>query len=126
MSNQMSSQRQMRFSELIRSLISECLLVEDFYNLNFKTTSVTISFVKMSKDLRTANVYLMPLGGLNKKNIIEELNKKKYIFQKFLSKARLNSKFTPKINFFLDDTFDEAEKIEKLLLNKNVARDLNE
>ena len=79
----------------------------------------------MAKDLRIANVYLMPLGGENKTKIIEELNKQKYIFQKFLSKAKLNSKFTPKINFFLDDTFDEAEKIERLLLNKNVARDLD-
>ena len=125
MKNQMSSQRQMRFGELIRSLISECLLVEDFYNLSFEATSITISYVKMSKDLRMANIYLMPLGGENKKKIIEELNEKKYIFQKFLSKAKLNSKFTPKINFYLDDSFDEAEKIEKLLLNKNVARDLD-
>ena len=125
MSNQMSSQRQMRFSELIRSLISECLLVEDFYNINFETKSITISYVKMSKDLRLANVYLMPLGGDNKNNIIKELNDKKYIFHKFLSKARLNSKFTPKLNFYLDDSFDEAEKIEKLLLKKNVARDLD-
>ena len=121
----MSSQRQMRFSELIRSIISECLLVEDFYNLSFETASITISYVKMSKDLRLANVYVMPLGGVNKTKIIEELNEKKYIFQKFLSKARLNSKFTPKIIFFLDDSFDEAEKIEKLLLNKNVTRDLD-
>ena len=49
-----------------------------------------------------------------------------FIFQKYLSKARLSSKFTPKLNFFLDDTFDEAEKIEKLLSNDNVKRDLNE
>ena len=56
---------------------------------------------------------------------IEELNEKKFIFQKFLSRAKLISKFTPKINFFLDDSFDEAEKIEKLLLNKNVSRDLD-
>ena len=121
----MSSQRQLRFSELIRSLISECFLVEDFYNLNFETTSITISYVKMSKDLRIANVYLMPLGGENKNKILEEINTQKYIFQKFLSKARLNSKFTPKINFYLDDSFDEAEKIEKLLLKKNVSRDLD-
>ena len=121
----MSSQRQMRFSELIRSIISECLLVEDFYNLTFHTTSITISYVKMSKDLRLANVYVMPLGGENKIKIIQELNEKKYIFQKFLSKSRLNSKFTPRIIFFLDDSFDEAEKIEKLLLKKNVARDLD-
>ncbi|MBT6198676.1 MAG: 30S ribosome-binding factor RbfA [Pelagibacteraceae bacterium] len=122
----MSSQRQMRFSELIRSLISKCLLVEDFYNLSFQTTSITISYVRMSKDLRIANIYVMPLGGENKIKIIKELNEKKYIFQKFLSKARLNSKFTPKVMFFLDDSFDEAEKIEKLLLNKNVSRDLDE
>ena len=121
----MSSQRQLRFSELIRSLISECLLVEDFYNLSFETTSLTISYVKMSKDLRIANVYLMPLGGENKNKIIEEINTQKYIFQKFLSKARLNSKFTPKINFYLDDSFDEAEKIEKLLSNEDVLRDLD-
>ena len=121
----MSSQRQMRFSELVRSIISECLLVEDFYSLSFETTSITISYVRMSKDLRLANVYVMPLGGENKHKIIEELNEKKYIFQKFLSKARLNSKFIPKIIFFLDDTFDEAEKIKKLLLKKNVSRDLD-
>ena len=125
MSANLSSQRQLRFSELVRSLISECLLVEDFYNFSFETNSITISYVKMSKDLRLANVYLMPLGGENKNKIIEEINSQKYIFQKFLSKAKLNSKFTPKIIFFLDDSFDEAEKIEKLLLKKNVARDLD-
>ena len=125
MSDNLSSQRQLRFSELIRSLVSECFLVEDFYNVSFKITSITISYVKMSKDLRIANVYLMPLGGENKNKIIEEINKQKYVFQKFLSKARLNSKFTPKINFYLDDSFDEAEKIEKLLLKRDVARDLD-
>ena len=125
MNDNLSSQRQLRFSELIRSLISECFLVEDFYNFSFETTSITISYVKMSKDLRIANIYLMPLGGENKNKIIEEINSQKYIFQKFISKARLNSKFTPKINFYLDDSFDEAEKIEKLLLNKDVQRDLD-
>ncbi len=126
MGNQMSSQRQMRFSELIRSLISDCILFEDFYDLDISIKSITVSYVKMSRDLRIANVYIMPLGGQNKVKIIEKLNENKFIFQKFLSKARLNSKFTPKIHFFLDDTFDEAEKIEKLLSNEKVKRDLNE
>jgi len=125
MINETSSQRQLRFSELIRSLLSECLLVEDFYNLSFEITSITISYVKMSKDLRIANVYLMPLGGQNKNEIVYEFNNQKYIFQKFLSKAKLNAKFIPKINFYLDNSFDEAEKIEKLLLKKDVSRDLD-
>ncbi len=120
----MDSQRQIRFSELIRSIISDCLIKEDFYNENLNPTSITVSFVKMSKDLKIAKVYFMPLGGFNKDNILEILKEKKFIFQKYLSNARINSKFTPKLHFYLDDTFDEAEKIEKLLLNKNVLRDI--
>jgi len=125
MNIQMSSQRQIRYSELIRSLISECLIKEDFYDLNFKTSSITVSFVKMSKDLRIANVYLMPLGGKNQETLLQSFNEKRFIFQKFISKAKIKSKFTPRINFYIDDSFDEAEKIEKLLLNKKVSRDLN-
>ena len=122
----MESQRQIRFGELIRSIISDCLLREEFFDSSINATSITVSFVKMSKDLKIANVYFMPLGGINKFEILKNLNEKKYIFQKFLSKAKIQSKFTPKLSFFLDDTFDEAEKIEKLLLNKNVARDIKE
>ncbi len=119
----MESQRQIRFAELIRSIISDCLLKEDFYDDNINPSSITVSFVRMSRDLKIANIYFMPLGGKNKKIVLENLNSKKFIFQKHLSKAKIQSKFTPKLLFFLDDTFDEAEKIEKLLLDKNVLRD---
>ena len=122
----METQRQIRFGELIRSLISDCLLKEDFFDENINPTAITVSFVRMSKDLKIANIYFMPLGGLNKDKILQNLNDRKYIFQKFLSKAKIQSKFTPKLTFFLDDTFDEAEKIEKLLMNKNVVRDIKE
>ena len=122
----METQRQIRFGELIRSLISDCLLKEDFFDENINPTAITVSFVRMSKDLKIANIYFMPLGGLNKDKILQNLNDRKYIFQKFLSKAKIHSKFTPKLTFFLDDTFDEAEKIEKLLMNKNVVRDIKE
>jgi len=122
----MESQRQIRFGELIRSIISDCLIKEDFYDEQINPTSVTVSFVKMSKDLKIANVYFMPLGGKNQFNVLDNLKDKKYIFQKFLSKEKIQSKFTPKLNFYLDNTFEEAEKIEKLLLNKNVLRDIKD
>ena len=120
----MSSQSQIRYGEVIRSLISECLLKEDFYDKNISMTSVTVSFVKMSKDLRIANIYFMPLGGELQNKLLEILNNNKYVFQKYISKAKLQSKFTPKIKFYIDDTFDEAEKISKLLSNTKVSRDL--
>ena len=122
--DQMSSQRQIRYSELIRILISECLLRADFYNNEVPMTSITVSFVKMSKDLRNANIYFMPLGGKYKDKLLEILNKQKYVFQKYIANAKLQSKFTPKINFYIDDTFDEGEKISKLLLDEKVLRDL--
>ncbi len=122
----MSSQRQIRYAELIRSLISDCLLKEDFFVEGIDYSSVTVSFVKMSKDLKIANIYLSTLKTDNQKVLIKSINQNKYIFQRFLSNAKIKSKFTPKINFFIDDTFDEANKIEKLLANKKVRRDLNE
>ena len=122
----MTSQRQIRFGELIRSLVSDCLLKEDFYETEVPFTTITVSFVKMSKDLKIANVYFMPLGGEFKETLLDVLNSKKYIFQKYIAKAKLQSKFTPKLSFYIDDTFDEAEKIEKLLLKKDVLRDIKE
>ena len=121
---QKSSQRQIRFGEVIRSLISECLLREDFFDNEISMTSITVSYVRMSKDLRIANIYFMPLGGEYKKKLLSSLNLNKYIFQKYIASAKLQSKFTPKISFYIDDTFDEAEKISKLLLNEKVSRDL--
>ena len=119
------SQRQIRFAEVIRSLISECLLKEDFYETNISITSITVSFVKMSKDLKIANIYFMPLGGKFQEKTLDALNSNKYIFQKYLAKAKLQSKFTPRINFYIDDSFNESDKISKLLLNKKVLKDLN-
>ena len=119
------SQRQMRFGEVIRSIISESLIRGDFFNKEIEASMITVSFVKMSKDLRVASVYVMPLGGKNKVQMLQFLNDNKNIFQKFISQAKLRSKFTPKINFYIDDSFDEAEKIENLLLDQKVLRDLN-
>ena len=122
--NDMSSQRQIRFGEVIRSLISECLLRADFYDNEISMTAITVSFVRMSKDLRIANIYFMPLGGEFKDKLLDNLNTQKHVFQKYIANAKLQSKFTPKINFYIDGTFDEAEKISKLLLNQKVLRDL--
>ena len=120
------SQRQIRFGEVIRSLISDCLLREDFYDNALSMTSITVSFVKMSKDLRIANIYFMPLGGEFKNKLLDILNSNKYVFQRYIASAKLQSKFTPKIYFYIDNTFDEAEKISKLLLDKKVRRDLTD
>jgi len=122
--NNLPSQRQIRFGEVIRAIVSETLSKNFVPNEENDLGIVTVSFVRMSKDLRNASIYIMPLGGENKNQILNLLNENKIFFQKAISTAKLKSKFTPKINFFIDDSFEEAERIEKLLLNKKVLRDL--
>ena len=124
--SKMPSQRQIRFGEVIRSIISESFIREDFYDSNIDMSTITVSFVQMSKDLRVASVYVTFLGGKNKDEMLKSLNNHKHIFQQSISQAKLKSKFTPKINFYIDNSFDEAENIENLLLDKRVLRDLNE
>ena len=69
-----SSQRQIRFGEVIRSIISESLVRGDFFNTEIDISIITVSFVKMSRDLRVASVYVMPLGGRNKVQMLQFLN----------------------------------------------------
>ena len=124
-SNSLPSQRQIRYGEVIRGIISEALSKDFVLNGENDLGIVTVSFVRMSKDLRIASIYIMPLGGKNKNQILDILNENKFFFQKAISSAKLKSKFTPKISFFIDDSFEEAEKIKKLLLDRKVLRDLS-
>ena len=123
-SDNLPTQRQMRFGELIRSIISKEIITGDLYNADFNLSVITISFVKMSKDLNIASVYVIPIGGESKEKIIKYLNDNKNFFQKSISKAKLKSKFTPKVIFYLDNSFDEAERIKNLLKNDKVKKDL--
>jgi len=117
------SQRQLRVGEMVRQIISDCLtrdIIQDPVLLNFP---ITVSKVRMSKDLKIANIFIMPLGGENIQEIKNILNLNKFIFQKELALS-IKTKFTPKIIFYIDDTFIEADKINKLLSNKKVKKDL--
>ena len=118
------SQRQIRFSEVIRNIVSETINKNHILNEEIELGSVTVSFVNTSKDFRNASVYIMPLGGYNKDEILNLLNANQYIFQKVISREKLKTKYVPKIKFYLDDSFEEAQRIQKLFLNKKVIRDL--
>ena len=117
------SQRQLRVGEMVRQIISDCLtkdIIQDPLLLNFP---ITVSKVRMSKDLKIANIYIMPLGGENIEDIKILLNLNKFVFQKELA-LNIKTKFTPKVIFYIDDTFIEADKINKLLSNQKVKKDL--
>ena len=68
----------------------------------------------MSPDLKSARAYIIPLGGEDAENTLNLLTNFSYIVRKALSK-KIDMKFLPKISFINDNSFDYAEKIEKLI-----------
>ena len=84
---------------------------------------ITVPEVRMSPDLRLATIYVMPLGGRDEKPVLEALERNKRYVRGEIAR-RVNLKFAPEIRFRLDERFDEAERIEKLLRTPVVQRDL--
>ena len=87
------------------------LLIKDIQNPIIK--SVTISEVKVSKDLRYSEIYFTSLSKDNEKISIE-LNKASGFIRKQLSKS-IHLKRLPSIRFTYDDTAERSERIENLL-----------
>ena len=117
------SQRQLRVGEQVRQIISDCFIRNIVPDKDLIDTSITVSMVKMSKDLKIAYIYIMPLGGVNMIIIKEALNNNRSFFQKEVGK-KIKTKFTPKIIFHEDNSFIEAEKINRLLLKDKIKKDL--
>ena len=85
---------------------------------------ITVPEVRVSPDLRLATIYVMPLGGRDIEKVIEALDRNKRYVRGEIGR-RVNLKFAPEIRFRVDERFDEAERIEKLLRTPAVQRDLD-
>jgi len=117
------SQRQLRVGELIRHELANMLSRGDIHDPVVEAHMITVPEVRMSPDLRLATIYIMPLGGRDETDVLEALDRnKKYVRGEIA--RRVNLKFAPEIRFRLDERFDEAERIEKLLRTPAVQRDL--
>ena len=118
------SQRQLRVGELIRHALAEMLARGEIYDEVLAAHLVTIPEVRMSPDLRLASIYVMPLGGKDLKPVLAALERnKKYIRGEIAQEVNL--KFAPDIRFMADETFDEADRIERLLASNKVRKDLD-
>ena len=106
-SNKGYSQRQLRVGELV-------FIKNETKISSFNSRIVTVTEVRMTPDLKTARVYVIPLGGIDMEEIVGVLTDNAHLVRKALSK-KLSLKFLPKLNFIEDKSFEYAEKIEKLI-----------
>ena len=112
------SQRQLRVGEMIKQSLGMIFARNEAKIPNLETNSITVTEVKMSQDLKIAKVFVLPLGGKNAEEIINILKEFSFLVRKVLSK-KITMKFLPKILFTKDESFDYAEKIEKLIKQTN-------
>ncbi|MCC6949218.1 MAG: 30S ribosome-binding factor RbfA [Bradyrhizobiaceae bacterium] len=117
------SQRQLRVGELIRHALAEVLARGDMPDEVLASHVITVPEVRMSADLRLATIYVMPLGGQDQAAVVAALERNKKFLRGEIVR-RVSMKFAPDIRFRIDERFDEAERIERLLRSPEVARDL--
>ena len=125
MSNQFTqkpfSQRQLRVGELVKQNLGELFIRNEAKIPLINSKFVTVTEVRMTPDLKTARVYVILLGGADTKETVRILTEYAHLVRKALSK-RLDIKFLPKLTFVEDNSFEYAEKIEKII-KKNKEND---
>ena len=114
--NTTKSQRQLRVGEELRHLISNALHRETFYDVVLESNNITVTEVNVSPDLKNAKVYIMPLGGENKIEVLESLNKIKGYIQKLIS-SEIQLRQIPRLSFVIDTSFEYANKIDNIIKN---------
>ena len=108
------SQRQLRVGELIKQSLGQIFLRDEAKVPSLETKNITVTEVRMSPDLKSARAYVIPLGGKDTEKAVNILTQFSHLIRKALSK-KINMKFLPKVSFIGDQSFDYAEKIEKLI-----------
>ena len=118
------SQRQLRVGELVRHAIAELLTRGEVHDPVIEGHLITVPEVRMSPDLRLATIYVMPLAGRDADEVVAALERNKKFLRGEIAHT-INLKFAPDIRFRIDERFEEAERIDKLLRSPEVKRDLD-
>lgn len=119
------SVRLLKVGEQVRHVISELLTRQMVHDDVLTAHAVSVTEVRMSPDLRHATVFVKPLLGEDEAAVLKALRTNTAFFQKEVA-GKLRLKYAAKIKFLPDETFDEADRIERLLRDPKVARDLGD
>lgn len=82
----------------------------------------TISGVRLSPDLRVADVYITVFGDKKKiRDALEGFKKSKGFIKKSIA-PKLGLKYMPELRFVRDDSFDKAARMDELIRSANPPR----
>jgi len=119
------SVRLLKVGERVRHVLSELLTRQTVHDDTLSAHTVSVTEVRLSPDLRQAKAYVKPLLGGDEEEVLTALRRNTAFLQREVAQ-RLGLKFAPKLRFLADESFEEAGRIEQLLADPRVARDLDE
>ena len=117
------TQRSLRAGEVVRHALAEILARGEIHDPVIAAHLITVPEVRMSPDLRMATAYILPLGGHDAAVVLAALERNKRYLRGEIAR-RVSLKFAPDIRFRIDERFEEAERVERLLRSPQVRRDL--
>lgn len=117
------TQRMLRVGELVRHALFDMFMRGDIIDPVIETATITVPEVRMTPDLKLAKAYVMPLGGAHADEIVKALNAHARFIRGDIG-HRIDLKYAPEIRFYIDDTFEEADRIENILRSDRVRKDL--
>ena len=116
------SKRQLKFAKLIQEELAD-IFVKETRNL-FGTILITVTRVIVSADLSVAKVYLsLLLTGDKQKTFKEIKDQTKNIRNLLASRIKKNVRIIPELIFYLDESAEYAQRINKLIENLNIPPD---
>ena len=118
------SQRQLRVGELIRRTLSDVLNRGDIHDPDLNRMSITVSEVRTSPDLKVATAFVLPLGGQGRDEALDALRRNRHELRRAVNKG-LTLKFSPELQFVIDESFDRMDETRRLLGQDDVQRDLD-
>lgn len=116
------SQRQLRVGEEVRHALAQALERGEVRDPAVKGVAITVTEVRLSPDLKNATAFVVPLGGGDAKPIVQALNRASAFLRGWVGK-HVKLRYTPRIGFEADLSFDEAQRIENVLNDPLVRRD---
>ena len=109
-----ASKRQLKVAELIKKAVAAFFIQGKFYDPLLSNISITVSEVRVTPDLKTAVVFVVPLEKIiDSKDFIRLLKEHEVMIRREVTKS-IVMKFSPKLVFKFDDSFDRVEKLEKI------------
>lgn len=111
---EMESNRQKKVARLIQKDLSDIFLY--MTKSSYKGIMISITHVFVSKDFSVAKIYLSFFPEENKKEIFQDIQKQKHVIKHQLSiKLKNQMRKTPELNFFIDNSLEHYDNINKIL-----------